>query len=1473
MKRLSLLAPFFALALTASGKVTETDWATIEAPDTWAAGRELRVKVTPKAGIPEGMMVGSHLHWMKTGRTWGGFLSFQNPKAAEPGTSIEFRHTPAMKDAMGTIDALAFLAPDGDFAKKVKEGHCEVVVESAEAAPASTPASASSLKQRDLDWAVIETSATWSEGQPFVVKVTPKAGIPAGMQVACDLHWMKKDGWGGVMGCWTPPQDAVPAKTVAFTLNPKVPVGLDRIDALVFLAPNADFNKRVKDSHGDVKYVAAAAGADASSKTTAVGTIVNEQDWATIEVPAKWAPGSPLVVKVTPKADVPAGMQVACDLHWMKKDGWGGVMGCWTPAQDAVAGKSLVFTKKPNQPEGLDHIDAFVFLAPNGDFNKKVKDAHTTVALDREAVPAEPPYAPMPAGITFKKSALWIDRTSTQETGPARKGDKVTATVKYRLDPSETWGDKPTQIEIVPLGPWIDNPDGQINKGRQHVFYHGLWSLKKEIQPGEGEATFEWTIGQTSRYNGHFFLAKFKRPDGKDWPWDSRGGSLAIARENQGLILEGASQGGIFFGDATPAVDVVWSPKAAPGAKQAKMTVKNVAGQVVLEREVSVDPAKKNERIEIPGIPERGCFSVTLDVPDVGSDYAFVATAPVFTRRGSAPTPFGCTDVNSPECSELAAKLGFSYVRHFTGWSGLEPQRGRYRFDGIGRTIDANVAAGLRPWISLQGAPSWALPQGMFGFGFEPAPVDMQAWAGVVTAVSRRFKGKLYGWEWLNEIVPGGKCEDPVATYLEMCRQGTAAAKAVDPNLEIQLAGGLWPHNFRIDLLNAGVGRLIDVLPVHYANYSSVDEAWRDLRARGLDKVGVIDNESASGMSVWNMNAEQTLAMSVNQCLHVMTRWPDVLCAGATRVVYFGGQPNAAGNWSYLLDARTPRPVAVTLAVVQGKLAYAKPVGKFFLGEAEVWLFENTGGSSVVFLRVAGKEGVAIDLPARGALKTTDYQGNEKTVRGAVVAGDMPVIVEGADLDALKMCVVASAGRSSVPAPVPQHVVDLGDAMKVPVRVRNPYAAAKTFALASSAFGWGSAQSVKVALEPGEEKFVEMTFVCNAGAKVPPTTDLKLVVAADGLPTVEKPFVLYATDGASMGNLLQNGDFENGKSGWNGLGSVESDSDDAANHVFKLAGTGNWVQAGQTLQVPVPGQTYLYTAWAWSKNMDAGSNLIIEDQKGAKQNLYMPNVFNTGAQGTRYWRYFAKQVATKADVRSIFFQPVGRGASGAWTLYDNIQVTLYRGTDYVGFAGKGDAAKGSPIPLLCDNQIKADAGYTWAPKNLAGKASFGWDEQDLAFDLVVEDDAAVWTPATSESGLETLRGDAIALTLFPRMGVDGPENDQIRWYISKASPGGGSGAVTVFRPAKYSCGAKSGQLVKDSSVYDVAISREGSRTRYRVKIPWAEIPGFTPAKGATFGCTLELFDADTQGGPQGRMSWGGGLREAPGDCGLVTLLP
>ena len=154
------------------------------------------------------------------------------------------------------------------------------------------------------------------------------------------------------------------------------------------------------------------------------------------------------------------------------------------------------------------------------------------------------------------------------------------------------------------------------------------------------------------------------------------------------------------------------------------------------------------------------------------------------------------------------------------------------------------------------------------------------------------------------------------------------------------------------------------------------------------------------------------------------------------------------------------------------------------------------------------------------------------------------------------------------------------------------------------------------------------------------------------------------------------------------------------------------------------------------------------------------------------------------------------------------------------------------MPLLCDNQIKAEDGCNWTPVNLAGRAAFARYENALTFKVVVEDDKLPASPVASDSGEDTLRGDAVALSIFPRTGIDGLENGQLRWYISKASPGGGSGGNTVFRPAKYSLASKSGQFDRGSSVYTVYITRDGTQTAYMPRIPWAEIQGFSPAKGA-----------------------------------------
>ena len=38
------------------------------------------------------------------------------------------------------------------------------------------------------------------------------------------------------------------------------------------------------------------------------------------------------------------------------------------------------------------------------------------------------------------------------------------------------------------------------------------------------------------------------------------------------------------------------------------------------------------------------------------------------------------------------------------------------------------------------------------------------------------------------------------------------------------------------------------------------------------------------------------------------------------------------------------------------------------------------------------------------------------------------------------------------------------------------------------------------------------------------------------------------------------------------------------------------------------------------------------------------------------------------------------------------------------------------------------------------------------------------------------------------------------------------------------------------------------------------------------GCNIVLYDSDGPGPALGRMTWGAGLKNGAGDCGLVTLM-
>ena len=138
--------------------------------------------------------------------------------------------------------------------------------------------------------------------------------------------------------------------------------------------------------------------------------------------------------------------------------------------------------------------------------------------------------------------------------------------------------------------------------------------------------------------------------------------------------------------------------------------------------------------------------------------------------------------------------------------------------------------------------------------------------------------------------------------------------------------------------------------------------------------------------------------------------------------------------------------------------------------------------------------------------------------------------------------------------------------------------------------------------------------------------------------------------------------------------------------------------------IPVPGAKYLYTAWVRGDGMGGGSNLDeYDDAMKCLQGHFDLQVFSIGGTGTKGWRYLSKKMTFRPDATKLAMVPVAQGKEGARILYDNVQLSLYKGSGYAAFVAQ-DAAKASPVPLLCDNMVRSENGYEWTEKNLAGVA-------------------------------------------------------------------------------------------------------------------------------------------------------------------------
>ncbi len=156
-----------------------------------------------------------------------------------------------------------------------------------------------------------------------------------------------------------------------------------------------------------------------------------------------------------------------------------------------------------------------------------------------------------------------------------------------------------------------------------------------------------------------------------------------------------------------------------------------------------------------------------------------------------------------------------------TTWSQLEPQKGSWDFSVLDRFVSLAESRNQDVLLTLGQSPAWATSNdselNYYGLGSVYAPKSIDDWRNMVRVITKRYKGRISGYEIWNEPNDPNFGRLSISELINLTKVASEEIRANDPAAKVVSASPYSP-GYLDQYLAAGAADYVDIVGYHEYN-------------------------------------------------------------------------------------------------------------------------------------------------------------------------------------------------------------------------------------------------------------------------------------------------------------------------------------------------------------------------------------------------------------------------------------------------------------------------------------------------------------------------------------------------------------------------------------------------------------------------------------------------------------------------------